>query len=132
MKSKTFVMLLALCAVLGLATYFVSTADRNSGKKSSGAEDKFLSELPVNDIASISVKDAENEVLLEKGESVWVVKNRFGYPADFGKIAEFAKNSKIQKWAEPLRPLMTPVNVWPCTVRMKRTQSRKTKALRSL
>lgn len=97
MKSKTFVILLALCAVLGLATYMVSTSGRNSEKKQTGAEDKFLSELPVNDIASISVKDAENEVILEKGESVWVVKNRFGYPADFGKIAEFAKKLKESK-----------------------------------
>lgn len=97
MKSKTFVILLALCAVLGIATYLVSTSDRNSVKKQSAGEDKFLSELPVNDIVSISVKDAENEVVLEKGESVWQVKNRFGYAADFGKIAEFAKKLKDSK-----------------------------------
>ncbi len=97
MKSKTFFILLALCAVLGIATYMVSTSGRNSEKKQTGSEDKFLSELPVNDIASISVKDAENEVVLEKGESVWAVKTRFGYPADFGKIAEFAKKLKESK-----------------------------------
>ncbi len=94
MKSKTFIILLALCAVLGLLTYFISGSGKQTAKTADTASDVFLSELPVNDITSISIKDKENTLELEKGESVWEVKSSFGYPADFGKIAEFAKKLK--------------------------------------
>lgn len=94
MKSKTFIILLALCAVLGLFTYFVTGSGKQSAKTADTAADVFLAELPVNDITSISIRDKENTLELEKGESVWEVKSRFGYPADFAKITEFAKKLK--------------------------------------
>lgn len=96
MKIKTFVILLAICGVLAGITYFVVNPDKSSDKKDLTGKE-LLFDLPVNDIAAISIADKEGEVVLEKGEKVWVVKNRYSYPADFGKITEFAKKIKEMK-----------------------------------
>jgi len=97
MKIKTFVILLAICGVLAGVTYFVVTPDKSSDDKQNFEGKELLSGLPVNEIAAISIAGSEGEVILEKGESVWVVKNKYSYPADFGKITEFAKKIKEMK-----------------------------------
>jgi hypothetical protein len=59
--------------------------------------------LPANEISSITVKDQEKSVSLAKKSDRWVVEDRFDYPADFSRIAEFVrkfKNAKIGRQFE--------------------------------
>ncbi len=96
MKSKTFVILLVICCVLGGAVYLTMNqkeAENNQVKMG----EELLPGLPVNDVAAITVKSHEGSVDLKKGEPVWVVENRFNYPADFSKITDIVKKLKDTK-----------------------------------
>lgn len=56
--------------------------------------EKLLGSLPVNEITSITIKSNEGTVFLGKGKSIWVVENRFNYPADFSMITDLVKKLK--------------------------------------
>lgn len=90
MKSKTFIILLVVCAVLGGVAYW--QLNKGGSGKAVGVKmgDVLFNDLSVNDIAAISISGPENSVALEK-TTVWEVENRFGYPADFAKITELVK-----------------------------------------
>ncbi len=93
MKSKTFVVLLIVCVVLGLAAYLTL---REESPSRSGVKmgTPFFEELPVGDIAGLEIISPETRVELNKPEDHWVVQNRFEYPADFGKINELVEKQK--------------------------------------
>lgn len=86
MKSKTFLVLLAVCAALALAAFLMFQKPDEAADTESTA---FLADLPVNDLTALTLTGPESEVVLEKSQTVWRVKNRFDYPADFEKIREF-------------------------------------------
>lgn len=96
MKSKTFIILIAICLVLAGAVYFIYTKDQKKDAETKPAGDVFAN-LPVNDVASVKITSPESEVELKKGDPVWIVENRFGYPADFKKIADFVKKVRDLK-----------------------------------
>ncbi len=58
---------------------------------------KLLGELPVNDVAHISVKQGTNEVNLEKKADGWKVRERKDYPANYAEISEFLLKAKDLK-----------------------------------
>ena len=91
MKAKSFIILAVVCGVLALGAWLMLNpgAISTAGKVRTG--EKLLADLPVNDVAAIILGDSEKTGHLKKGESVWEVTDRFGYPADFKNIAEFAK-----------------------------------------
>lgn len=93
MKAKTFVVLLIVCGILGLLAF-----QMNAPKKTDRVEGKntgpLLPDLPVNDVAEMSIRHADGEVRLAKGDDVWRVESRFGYPANFDKIADFVRKLK--------------------------------------
>ncbi len=57
----------------------------------------FFDDLAVNDIASIQIASSDGTVLLKKGADLWVVEDRYGYPADFSKITDLVKKLKDAK-----------------------------------
>ncbi len=83
MKLRTFVILLVICGILGGAAYFMSGQDNQSEDKQLKMGENLLGKLPVKDIASITIKSNEDSVALKKGDPVWVIENRFNYPANF-------------------------------------------------
>ena len=86
MKSKTFLILLAVCAVLALASWAIfQDAEEPAGP--AGAD--YFSNLPVNEVTTLTLADPDDEVVLEKSGTVWQVESRHGYPADFDEIREF-------------------------------------------
>jgi hypothetical protein len=93
MKSKTLIILLAIACTLSLFAIFISSRSKPE-KKQSALGQKLFDSLPVNEIAAITISSPEDTVLLEKGKSVWIVKNRFNYPADFAMIADLIKKIK--------------------------------------
>jgi len=94
MKSKTFILLLALCLILAVATYFVVNPDRTPEDPERTGE-ALLAGLPMGDVAQIAVTGPEASVTLKKGETVWTVENRYGFPADFSKLTDLA--DKLQE-----------------------------------
>jgi hypothetical protein len=95
MRPKTFVILTVLFCVVGLAAFLVFKQDRSRRQTQMGQ--RLFSELPVNDVARIRVEGPDDESELKKGPAVWVVENRFSYPADFDKIAELVKKIRDLK-----------------------------------
>lgn len=90
MKSINFIILAVVCGVLAVAAFVVLNTGK--GVKPDTMEGKELLEgVPINDAAAIAITGPEQSVQLVKGETVWEVKDRYGYPADFGDITEFAK-----------------------------------------
>lgn len=96
MKTKTLVILLI---ILGLVAGAGSLVIHLKSQSRSGSPlDKLLLEkLPANEISSINITGFEKSVLLMKKPDRWVVENRFHYPADFAKIADFVRKLKQAK-----------------------------------
>ncbi len=90
MKSKTFIVLLVVCAVLGGITYWQFNKENGGAARDAAMGEELLADLSVNDIAAVRVIGPENSAALKK-ETVWEVENRFGYPADFSRITDLVK-----------------------------------------
>jgi hypothetical protein len=86
MKGKTFWILLLVAGLLVAATLL--RFGEKSGSDGLQMGDKLFTDLPVNQVATVIVSDAENKTTLVKGESVWQVEERSGYPADFNELRE--------------------------------------------
>jgi hypothetical protein len=98
MKSKTFIILLVICAALAGASWFLLQPGSSPGReKNDKTGERLLAGLPVNDILRIDIAGHGSGVVLEKGETVWVVKDKFGYPADFPKLSGFVLKLRDMK-----------------------------------
>ncbi len=86
MKGKTFLILLVVAGLLVSVWLFGSGDDKHTGAVKIG--DKLLPELPVNAVASMTIADPESQVTLIKGDKVWQVQDRDGYPANFDEIRD--------------------------------------------
>ncbi len=97
MKGRTLAILLIVLAVLtGLVFVVFMQRSSREGKRDLGT--LLLKNFPANDIASVAILDAGDEgVELVRREARWVVKNRFGYPADFQKISDFVRKLRDAK-----------------------------------
>jgi hypothetical protein len=96
MRMKTLIILLLLLGVLaGTAAILVY---RNSSQRTAKVlGSRLLPSLPVNEVASLTVRSARQTVSMLKKEGGWVVEERFSYPADFGKIADLVRTLKEAK-----------------------------------
>lgn len=86
MKGKTFLMLLVAAGVL--AALFFLRYGNNRSTPSVALGERLFADLPVNQVAEVAIADAENRVTLVKGDRLWQVKERGGYPADFDKLRD--------------------------------------------
>lgn len=86
MKAKTFLTLLVAAGLLvALALLRFGDDDKPAGL---GMGDKLFADLPVNQVAAVTVADAQNQTTLTKGDAVWQVEARNGYPADFDELRD--------------------------------------------
>jgi hypothetical protein len=89
MNRKQFLILLALVMVLGAAGLIIYRGNNNSWH-GSGATigQKLLPDLPINDVAQITIKSGAGEVNLTRRDNLWRVHERADYPANFQQISE--------------------------------------------
>jgi Domain of unknown function (DUF4340) len=88
MNRKQFIILLVLVALVGAAGWIVHQRGQQSWQSSGQtAGGKLLPNLPVNDIAQMTIQSGTNELTLAKRDNLWRVQQRGGYPADFSKIS---------------------------------------------
>lgn len=91
MNRKQLVILVVLALVLGgLGLYFYKSGQAEYQHRDAGIGEKLLVDLPVNEIAQVTIKSRDGEVHLVK-DDVWVVKERASYPAAFPEISEFLR-----------------------------------------
>ena len=86
MKGKTFLILLVTAGVLVALSFLRLGDDKHTGEVKMG--DKLFADLPVNVVATLTITDSENSVTLVKGDKVWQVKERSGYPANFDELRD--------------------------------------------
>jgi len=86
MKGKTFAILL-LAAGLLVAMALIRTG-KDTGTTGPKMGEKLFVDLPVNQVAAVTLADAENHTTLVKGATVWQVQDRSGYPADFDQLRD--------------------------------------------
>jgi hypothetical protein len=89
MNRKQFIALVVLVVVIGAAGWLVRQRSKESWQAAGqGIGQKLLPNLPVNDIAQITIKSGGNELNLAKRDGLWRVRERGDYPADFSQISE--------------------------------------------
>ena len=86
MKGKTFLILLAATGLLLALWFFRFGTDEHAEQMKMG--DKLFADLPVNAVTTVTIADSEDRVVLVKGDRVWQVEGRGGYPADFDQLRE--------------------------------------------
>lgn len=96
MKPKTVISLLTVVLILAGTSYFLLN-DRSSNKNKNQMGTELMKDLPLNAISAITVFGPKGSVELKRGPSVWQVKNRYEYPADFGQIVDLTKKIKRTK-----------------------------------
>ncbi|MBW1734431.1 MAG: DUF4340 domain-containing protein [Deltaproteobacteria bacterium] len=96
MKPKTLVILLIiLCALAGAGALIIYI--QGSGSHSEVLGTYLIEDLPANDVASIIIETPSSTVSMRKKGDVWVVEERFGYPADFSRISGLVRKLKEVK-----------------------------------
>jgi len=97
MKTKTFVTLVVVLTILVVAgILLVREQSPRRGEVDLGTQ--LLADLPVNGVVAIKIEGPEGDtVSLAKKEDQWVVEDRYGYPADFSKIADFVRSLQQMK-----------------------------------
>ena len=90
MNRKQLAILLVLVIVLGGAGLVLrkkQSASWTGGDPSIGK--KPLSDLAVNDVAHLAIKQGVSEVNLVKKDDLWRVRERNDYPANYSEISDF-------------------------------------------
>ena len=101
MNRKQFVILLVLVVVIGAAGLVIHQRGQSSWQSAGQAiGQKLLPDLPVNDIAQITVKAGGSQLNLARRDNVWCVRERNDYPANFsdisGLLLKFADMKVVQ------------------------------------
>ena len=96
MKPKTLVILLIILGVLaGAGVLLMHSRDARSPSGEMGM--RLFEDLPVNDVAFIDIQTPTAAVSLKKTAEAWMVKERFGYPADFAKLSDLVRTLREVK-----------------------------------
>jgi hypothetical protein len=88
MNRKQFIILLVLGVFIGGAGLIFSTRDAGSSSAPQLGQ-KVLANLPINEVARITIRDQQGELNLVKSDDLWRVQERDLYPANFSQISEF-------------------------------------------
>jgi len=103
MKLKTMLLLVLVCAAAVATLWYLQRPPKQAG---SGLPigDKVLRFFPVNEISKVVIHTAATTVTLEQNENnIWVVRENYGYPAQFGKVADLLKTLYDMKVGQTVR-----------------------------
>jgi Domain of unknown function (DUF4340) len=97
MNKKTLFILLVVLAVLAGVGRSILMDQPDDSVSIDAMGTMLFKRLPANEITSISMDRPDDSVMLVKEKGVWIVQNRFGYPADFSKITDLIRKLKQTK-----------------------------------
>jgi hypothetical protein len=88
MRQKHLLSLLAVTVVLVAVAFWISRREARSGPAANLAGRLALPGLPLDQVQALCITLPGGDVVdLRHGEKAWTVASRFGYPADFSRIA---------------------------------------------
>jgi Domain of unknown function (DUF4340) len=90
MKRKQVYLLLGVAVILGILALLLQNWQSGTWKKEAANRQIFTS-LPINDVTKIQVQAGNTKLTLQLVGDAWQVAERYGYPADFGKISELLR-----------------------------------------
>lgn len=107
MNRKQLTTLIVLGVVLGGLGFYFYNKNQSSYERGSASEEgqKLLSgvsQSAINDVAQIVIRHSTNEVNLARQGEQWTVKERGGYPANFGTISEVVRKFWDLKITRPV------------------------------
>ena len=93
MNSSQFKKLIVLLLIVGGVGFLFWSMDRKAWEQSeSNLGGKVIPDFPLNDVASITLKDADNEIAVARKDEIWTVTDRWDYPADFSKVRDLVQD----------------------------------------
>lgn len=93
MNSKQLGIFVVVGLILGGLAFLVlkkNAEDYQAGTSQIGR--KLLPDLPINDVVEMTIRSDSGSVNLVKSNETWTVRERSGYPANFGNISQFLRN----------------------------------------
>ncbi len=102
MNKKQLILVVVLGLVIGGAGLYKYNQQRTPSKEQ-GMGAKLLGQFDVNTVAGLRIQSGSNVLDLAKANDIWTVKQRAGYPANFGTIAEFVRKLADLKKAKPVQ-----------------------------
>lgn len=104
MNRKQLTTLVVIAAVLGLLGWIAYRQRTAPYEESTGRMgEKLIPDFPLNEVARLTIRQSSNELNLVKQEDVWAVRERGGYPANFGNISDFLRKVWDMKVTQPVR-----------------------------
>lgn len=104
MKSKQLLVLVIAALVLGGGGLMVlNKRQADYSRSTTDMGGKLLGTFDVNAVAGLRLSQGTNVLNVTKSGDGWVVKERGGYPANFGEIAELVRKLSELKVAQPQR-----------------------------
>ncbi|MDA0321913.1 MAG: DUF4340 domain-containing protein [Verrucomicrobia bacterium] len=88
MKPRNILILIITAAVLAAAAVF-TRKDESKQKTSAQLGDDLFPSLDVNAVRKIEMTAPDSTVTVARVDGAWVVTEKFGYPASFGRVKEF-------------------------------------------
>ncbi|MCX7001831.1 MAG: hypothetical protein NTV22_00995, partial [bacterium] len=103
MKLKTMLLLVLVCAAAVATLWYLQRPPKQAGNGLL-IGDKVLRFFPVNEISKVVIHTAATTVTLEQNENnIWVVRENYGYPAQFSKVADLIKTLYDMKVGQTVR-----------------------------
>jgi hypothetical protein len=107
MNRKQLTLLIVLGVVVGGLGFYVYNKKQSSYERGSDTEQgqkvlKGIAPGAINDVAHVTIKQSSNEVNLVRVAEGWSVKERGGYPANFGTISDTVKKFWDLKVTRPV------------------------------
>jgi hypothetical protein len=103
MNRKQLISLVVIGVVV--AAFWVFTQKKEQGEYRTSSEkmgQKLLPDLPINDVTTLTFKQAKSELNLVQNDSGWVVKDRGDYPANFANLRELLIKFSELKVTKPI------------------------------
>ncbi len=119
MKQKNLLIIVVLAVVLGGIWLLMRNTEDGPQKQAGaglGIGDRLLPDLPVNEVAKMTITEDDETVTLERRDGEWVVGERAGYPADFEALSQFLKKAwglKVTQKATVARDNFAELNLDP-------------------
>lgn len=98
MKKQQLIILIFACLIAAGAAWLMRRQQQKAWEQETPSQQKarLFPDLPINKIRRIKVT-ASGSVELTKKDAQWVVAGLFGYPADYGKVANLVKSVYLLK-----------------------------------
>jgi hypothetical protein len=91
MKARQLGIVLVVLIVLGGIALVLRNRNASSWREAATVTEGKVLNFPLNDASHLTIKSGADELNLVKKNEVWIVAERFDYPADFNQVADLVR-----------------------------------------